>query len=106
MRPHRIVMKADWIEARRAFLADEIAGLRQAGGQSCARVALPLFQPFLRVRKTVRKQRNTAQPEDSRISLGILVGYSHVDSTSFGKLPNLELPIGRIDFGRLGDRFS
>ena len=39
MRPHRIVMKADWIEARRAFLADEIAGLRQAGGQSCACVA-------------------------------------------------------------------
>jgi hypothetical protein len=67
---------------------------------------LPLFQPFLRVRKPVRKQRNTAQPEDSRISLGILVGYSHVDSTSFGKLPNLELPIGRINFGRLGDRFS
>jgi hypothetical protein len=54
---------------------------------------LPLFQPFLRVRKPVRKQRNTAQPEDSRISLGILVGYSHVDFTSFGKLPNLEPPI-------------
>jgi hypothetical protein len=60
---------------------------------------LPLFQPFLRVRKPVRKQRNTAQPEDSRISLGILVGHSHVDFTSFGKLPNLEPPIGRINFG-------
>src|ERR1700736_5768408 len=58
---------------------------------------LPLFQPFLRVRKPVRKQRNTAQPEDSRISLGILVGYSHVDFTSFGKLPNLEPPIARIN---------
>jgi predicted dithiol-disulfide oxidoreductase (DUF899 family) len=39
MRPHRIVMKADWIEARRAFLADEIAGLPASRGQSCARVA-------------------------------------------------------------------
>jgi hypothetical protein len=39
MQPHPIVMKADWIEARRAFLAAKLPGCRQAGGQSCARVA-------------------------------------------------------------------
>jgi len=32
MQPHPIVMKADWIEARRAFLADEIAGLTASRG--------------------------------------------------------------------------
>jgi hypothetical protein len=32
MQPHPIVMKADWIEARRALLADEIAGLPASRG--------------------------------------------------------------------------
>src|SRR3981081_3031999 len=32
MQLHPIVMKADWIEARRAFLADEIAGLPASRG--------------------------------------------------------------------------
>jgi hypothetical protein len=32
MQPHPIVMKADWIEARRALLAVEIAGLPASRG--------------------------------------------------------------------------
>src|ERR1700730_7234706 len=32
MQPHPIVMKADWIEARRALIADEIAGLPASRG--------------------------------------------------------------------------
>ena len=57
-----------------------------------------LFQPFLRIVKLVGKQRNAAQLEGSRIVPGILGGYSRVQFASFGKLPNLEEPIGSIDF--------
>jgi hypothetical protein len=66
-----------------------------------------LFQPFLRIVKPVGQQRDAAQAEDCRKVLGIS-GHAHVEFAGFGKLPNLEEPIGRTDFRllRLGCRLS
>ena len=55
-------------------------------------------EDFLRIIEAVGKQRDATQLEGCRIVLGILSRHSRVQSASFGKLPNLEEPIGSIDF--------
>ena len=57
-----------------------------------------LFQPLLRIVKPVGEQRNAAQLEGCRIFLGILSGDLRIEFAGFGKLPNPEELIGRIDF--------
>jgi len=57
-----------------------------------------LFQPFLRIVKPVGKQCNATQLPCCGILLGILSGDLRVKFASFGKLPDLKEPIGRIDF--------